>query len=109
MPVSADEPVVFSARVRVPPPVTLSVVVPLFDEQDSLPELYRRGLRTTINTDDPSISRITLSHEYHAACEDLSMPQRKLRECILAAAQAGFLPEQEKENLVDRLKKDLKI
>lgn len=42
MPVSADEPVVFSARVRVPPPVTLSVVVPLFDEQDSLPELHRR-------------------------------------------------------------------
>lgn len=37
-----DEPVIFSARVRVPSPVTLSVVAPLFDEQDVLPELYRR-------------------------------------------------------------------
>ncbi len=34
------------------------------------------GLNVTINTDDPSISRITLSHEYYTACEDLHMPQR---------------------------------
>ena len=78
-------------------------------EKHPIVKLLEEGLNVTINTDDPSISRITLSHEYHAACEDLSMPQRKLRECILAAAQAGFLPEKEKENLVDRLKKDLKI
>jgi dolichol-phosphate mannosyltransferase len=42
MPSPDDEPVIFSARVRVPPPVTLSVVAPLFDEQEALPELYRR-------------------------------------------------------------------
>jgi adenosine deaminase len=78
-------------------------------EKHPIVKLLEEGLNVTINTDDPSISRITLSHEYHAACEDLGMPQRKLRECIVAAAQAGFLPEQEKENLVDRLKKDLKI
>lgn len=42
MPKADDEPVVFSARVRVPPPVTLSVVVPLFNERESLPELHRR-------------------------------------------------------------------
>ena len=42
MPSTDDEPVIFSARVRVPLPVTLSVVVPLFNEQESLPELHRR-------------------------------------------------------------------
>lgn len=42
MPFPDDEPVIFSARVRVPLPVTLSVVVPLFNEQESLPELHRR-------------------------------------------------------------------
>lgn len=42
MPSPDDEPVIFAARVRVPPPVTLSAVVPLFDEQEALPELYRR-------------------------------------------------------------------
>src|SRR5512146_2321428 len=60
------------------------------------------GLNVTINTDDPSISRITLSHEYYTACEDLHLPQATLRERIAAAARASFLPEDEKENLVDQ-------
>jgi len=67
------------------------------------------GLNVTINTDDPSISRITLSNEYHTACEDLHMPQNTLRQRIVAAAQACFLPEPEKEKLVRQLNKDLKL
>ena len=67
------------------------------------------GLNVTINTDDPSISRITLSHEYYTACEDLQMPQNILRQRILAAAQAGFLAEVEKEKLMKQLKLDLKM
>jgi adenosine deaminase len=67
------------------------------------------GVNVTINTDDPSISRITLSHEYYTACEDLHMPPNILRERILAAAEAGFLAPEEKERLVIQLKKDLKI
>ncbi len=67
------------------------------------------GLNATINTDDPSISRITLSHEYYTACEELHMSQRTLRERIVAAAQAGFLAANEKEQLVNQLKKDLKM
>ena len=67
------------------------------------------GVNVTINTDDPSISRITLSHEYYTACEDLRMPQNTLRQRIIAAAQAGFLAVNEKEKLVKRLHKDLKM
>ena len=67
------------------------------------------GLNVTINTDDPSISRITLSHEYYTACEDLRMPQNTLRQRIVAAANACFLPEKEKEPLVNQLTKDLKL
>ena len=63
----------------------------------------------TINTDDPSISRITLSHEYYTACEDLHMPQNTLRQRIVAAAQAGFLAQNEKVELVKQLQKDLKL
>lgn len=74
-----------------------------------LVEMLEKGLDATINTDDPSISRITLSHEYYTACEDLQMPQNTLRQRIVAAAQAGFLPEDEKTKLVSRLKTDLKI
>jgi adenosine deaminase len=67
------------------------------------------GLNVTINTDDPSISRISLSHEYYTACEDLRMTQTTLRQRIVAAAKACFLAENEKEDLARQLHKDLKL
>ncbi len=74
-----------------------------------LMKMMDAGLNVTINTDDPSISRITLSHEYYTACEDLHMSQSTLRQRIVAAAHACFLPEQEKQNLVKQLNKDLRL
>ena len=74
-----------------------------------LMKMHDLGLNVTINTDDPSVSRITLSHEYYTACEDLHMPQNILKQRIIAAAKAGFLPEDEKEQLVKQLQKDLKL
>jgi adenosine deaminase len=71
--------------------------------------MLESGVNVTINTDDPSISRITLSHEYYTACEDLHMSQTTLRQRIVAAAEAGFLAQDEKVKLVTQLKKDLKI
>lgn len=67
------------------------------------------GVNVTINTDDPSISRITLSHEYHTACEDLHMSQTILKQRILAAAEAGFLAQRDRDKLVNQLKKELKM
>jgi len=78
-------------------------------EAHPLMKMFEAGINVTINTDDPSISRITLSHEYYTACDELHMPQFTLKERIIAAAQAGFLPENEKEKLVSQLKNDLKI
>jgi adenosine deaminase len=65
------------------------------------------GLNVTINTDDPSISQITLASEYRAAVEDLKISKDILKERVAAAAQASFLPEAEKKKLVDGLKKEL--
>jgi len=78
-------------------------------EAHPLMKLFENGVNVTINTDDPSISRITLSHEYYTACNELHMPQYTLKERIVAAAQAGFLPDAEKEKLVSQLKNDLKM
>ncbi len=85
-----------------------SGVVPAL-ESHPLAQMLDRGLNVTVNTDDPSISRITLSHEYHVACDDLGVPMNALKERILAAAQAAFLPEQERIALVEQLKQDLKL
>jgi adenosine deaminase len=78
-------------------------------EAHPLIKLFENGINVTINTDDPSISRITLSHEYYTACEDLHMPKNVLCERIMAAAEAGFLASKEKEKLVAQLKKELKM
>ena len=74
-----------------------------------LMKMLDSGLNVTINTDDPSISRITLSHEYYTACEDLRMPQSTLKERIVAAAQAAFIDETEKGKFVKQLEKGLKL
>ncbi len=74
-----------------------------------LADMLDYGLNVTINTDDPSISRITLSHEYYRACENLGLSDNILKQRIVAAAQAAFLPDAERETLVTQLKKELKL
>jgi adenosine deaminase len=65
------------------------------------------GLNTTLDTDDPSISQNTLTDEYHRVCEDMDLSLPKLKKCILAAAQAAFLSEEERQKLVGELKIEL--
>lgn len=73
------------------------------------PRMLEAGLKTTVNTDDPSVSRITLTHEYQRVGEDLKVPMNVLVECVINAAQAAFIAEKEKEELVTGLKKELKM
>jgi adenosine deaminase len=61
----------------------------------------------TLNTDDPSVSRIDLSHEFKLAREDLGISLDVLKQRVLAAARASFLGEGEREKLVGQLEKDL--
>ena len=65
------------------------------------------GLNVTLNTDDPSISQICLGDEYSVAVEELGMPLDALKERVLAAAQAAFLPDAERQALVESLEKEL--
>jgi len=77
--------------------------------QHPMKEMLKRGLNVTLNTDDPGISRITLSHEYRLACETLNLSLEALKERILAAARAAFLPDEGRANLVSRLERELGI
>ena len=74
-----------------------------------LPRMMAAGLNVTINTDDPSVSRITLSHEYQHVCEKLDVPMSELKQSVLRAAQASFLGDDEKTKLVESLKQELKL
>jgi adenosine deaminase len=71
-----------------------------------LSRMISLGLNATINTDDPSISQITLSDEYRLACEDLGLSLETLRERVLAAAGAAFLPENERQLLGEELARE---
>jgi adenosine deaminase len=83
-----------------------SGVVPALSEHP-LPRMLQADLDVTLNTDDPSVSRINLSNEFKLAHEDLGLPLDVLKERVLAAAKAAFLPEGEKTELVEKLEKDL--
>ena len=65
------------------------------------------GLNVSFNTDDPSVSRISLGDEYRLAVEDLMIPLAVLKERILAGAWAAFLPDPEKKILVTSLSSEL--
>ncbi len=78
-------------------------------ETHPLGKMLECGLNATINTDDPSVSRITLSHEYHVFCHVLRLPEDLLQERILAGAQAAFLPGAERASLIASLKNELQL
>ena len=68
-----------------------------------LKKMIAAGLNVTINTDDPSISQITLSDEYQTAYEQLGLSLEMLHERVLAAVQAAFLPAADRKILANSL------
>lgn len=74
-----------------------------------LPRMMAAGLNVTVNTDDPSVSRITLSHEYQHVCEDLKVPFDTLKQGVIKAAQASFLKDDEKARLAASLKQEMNL
>ncbi|MFQ5577024.1 MAG: adenosine deaminase [Anaerolineae bacterium] len=68
--------------------------------QHPLLSFYRLGIPVTINTDDPSVSNITLTDEYLVAVKGLGVPFSALKDMIINAAKAAFLPPDERDKLV---------
>ena len=71
-------------------------------------QMHQKGLNVTINTDDPSISRIDLSNEYQTITGLLGMPIGVLEERVLAAARASFLPDNLRSRLAAKLSEEFK-
>ena len=69
-------------------------------EEHPLPDLLARGVKVTLNTDDPSISGIDLAHEYRVAEEKLGLGEPELRKLQENALAAAFLSEEEREALL---------
>ena len=78
-------------------------------EDHPIRAMLEAGLNVTLNTDDPSICQICLSDEYRKFCEDLGFSLETLRERLLSAARAAFLPEPERQVLIKRLLEEFPV
>jgi adenosine deaminase len=58
-----------------------------------------RGVRATLNTDDPVISGIDLRHEYEVAAPAAGLTPKQIRLAQANALEIAFLSSQEKERL----------
>lgn len=73
-------------------------------EHHPLIDLCYLKAMTTINTDDPSLSDITLTDELALAHIGLGLPLAMLKANILNAARAAFLPPDERDALVSEFR-----
>ena len=64
-----------------------------------LRECLRRGLRATVNTDNMTVSRTTLSQEYAL----LGLTGEERRALLRNSVEAAFLPEEDKRSLWQRV------
>lgn len=64
-----------------------------------LPEFLRRGLLVSLGTDDPSISGISLVHEYRVARDHMRLSAAELRQLQENGLRAAFLSDQERKLL----------
>lgn len=72
-----------------------------------LPDLYRLGLKVTLNTDDPSISDTTLTDEYLFAMAGMGLQWRDLLRILENAVEAAFLSPGERQALAQRLRQEI--
>jgi adenosine deaminase len=76
-------------------------------EQHPLIDLSYLGVNTTINTDDPALSGISLTDELVMAHVGLGIPLDKIQENVLNAAKAAFLPPEERVQLVAEFRRGM--
>jgi adenosine deaminase len=71
--------------------------------------MINAGLNVTINTDDPSISRINLSSEYQTLHEQFGIPSEVLKERVQAAVEGAFLPRELRKRLAVKISEDFEL
>ncbi len=66
-------------------------------------KMLAEGLQVTINTDDPSIQQTSLSLECALALYQRNLTRYQIAQCMIAAAHASFLSQNEKFILAERI------
>jgi adenosine deaminase len=77
-------------------------------ERHPLPDLLALNLAVSVNTDNPSVSGTTLTNEYYVAVSSMGITLDQVRQTVLTAAEVSFQSPEERKQLVDQLREDLK-
>lgn len=73
-------------------------------EEHPVVPLLRQGLKTTINTDNRTVSNTTIAREVKEVREALQLTKEEEVQLYINAACAAFLSEEKKEALCDKIK-----
>jgi aminodeoxyfutalosine deaminase len=71
-------------------------------EDHPLKRLFDLGVQVTINSDDPEVLETNLNNEYRIAHEILGMTLAEIAECNRTAVRASFLPEAQKQAVLEK-------
>lgn len=75
-------------------------------DQHPVRSFFERGLLVTVNTDDPKMFGNSLAQEHRLLVECLGFSRDEIRQLIMNAVEAAWLPEQRKRDLAGRLRED---
>ncbi|GHO88472.1 adenosine deaminase [Dictyobacter formicarum] len=67
-------------------------------------QLYQQGVSLSVNTDNRTITPVTLKQEYEHLHQYFQWGKEHFLHCNLRALQASFLPEETKSRLIERLR-----
>lgn len=70
-------------------------------------KLFDEGIMVTINTDNSTLAAVTLEDEYRHCIEDMGFENNDLVRMNIYAAEAAFMPENEKKKLIEELEQYL--
>ncbi|HEY9076683.1 MAG TPA: hypothetical protein VIO61_09110, partial [Anaerolineaceae bacterium] len=68
---------------------------------------FERGLRVTVNSDDPKMFGNSLAEEYRLLHERLGFSRAEIGGLVLEAAAASWLPEERKGRLIGALRAEI--
>ena len=77
-------------------------------EEHPLKNLYDAGVKVTVNTDNMSISNITLEDEYDKCLDIMGFSYNDLIQMNINSIECCFMPEEEKPAYIEKLKSFLR-
>lgn len=75
------------------------------EEPHPIDKIYKRGIRTTINTDNNTVSNTNILEEYQYVLENTDLTLKDIAQMNVNAIRGAYIPPQEKAGLIAEINK----